>query len=353
MQQIDIYPFDPETARPELWSSFHKYRRALSVELQPDDPVLSDAETEIEMRRNDPLHDCSRWLALSEGEVIGFAGVFFRKPGTPGAAEHAPFLFAGASVRSEARRRGVGSLLLGDVHALMHKLDKSVLTLSTETESGHAFMAKIGAVAKLTTVSSRANFTEIDWPLLLEWEDRAKSCGLQWERYAGRVPRETLLALLPEFTALFADMPLGGLQIAPVKWEIEAYDEWYRTIDRVGGAHHLIGLRAPDGSVAGLTEATWDSRTPGQVHQGLTAVARRWRGCGLAKALKGALLRQVRESHPEIRFMRTGNGETNAAMRSINARAGFKPHRRFVEYQITRDELDHWREGRAKIELRR
>ena len=80
------------------------------------------------------------------------------------------------------------------------------------------------------------------------------------------------------------------------------------------------------------------------VYQLLTAVARPWRSRGLAKALKGALLRQVHESHPEARIMRTGNGETNAAMRLINAHAGFMPHRRFVEYQITREKLDHWRE---------
>ncbi|MBJ7532744.1 hypothetical protein JDN40_01225 [Rhodomicrobium vannielii ATCC 17100] len=185
--------------------------------------MLSDVETEIEMRRDASLDDCLRWLAFSAGEVVGFASVFFRKPGTADAAEH-------------------------------------------------------------------------------------------------------------------------GLQIAPVKWEIEVYDEWYRTLDRVDDAHHLIVLPAPDGSVAGLTEATCDSRTPGEIHQGLTAVARSWRARGLTKALKGALLRQVHESHPETRIARTGNGETNAAMRSINARAGFKPHRRFVEYQITREKLDHWRE---------
>ena len=347
MPLIEIRAFDPHTASSELWHSFHDCRCAISAELDPDEPLLSDAETEIEMRRIHLLHDCSRWLALSESEVIGFASAGFRRPGSPDAAEHAPFLFAGGEVRAEARRRGAGSLLLGEIHSLMHTLDKSVLTLATHTESGYAFLAKVGATAKLTTVSSRAELLELDWPLLRQWEESANTCGLEWERYAGRAPRDALLALLPEFTALFADVPLGELQIAPVKWEIEGYDELYRTLDRVGGAHHLIVLRAPDGSAAGLTEAMWDSRTPSVVYQLLTAVARPWRSRGLAKALKGALLRQVHESHPEAQFMRTGNGETNAAMRSINARAGFMPHRRFVEYQITRERLDLWREGQG------
>ena len=344
MPLIEIRAFDPHAADPELWRSFHECRRALSAELDPDDPVVSDAETEIEMRRAHPLYDRSRWLALSGGEVIGFGGVSFRKPETPDAADHAPFLFGGGEVRSEARRRGAGSLLLGEIHSLMHALDKKVLTLGAHAECGHAFLAKIGATPKLTTMSSRADLSEVDWPLLRQWEERAGSYGLRWERYAGRVPRETLLALLPEYTALFADMPLGDLQMAPIKSEIEGFDEWYRTLDRVGGEHHLILLRAPDESVAGLTEAARDSRTPTMVYQMLTGVARPWRSRGLAKALKGALLRHVRESHPEARILRTGNGESNAAMRSITARAGFKLHRRYIEYQVSREKLDHWRE---------
>jgi GNAT superfamily N-acetyltransferase len=59
------------------------------------------------------------------------------------------------------------------------------------------------------------------------------------------------------------------------------YDLWYETLDRVGGAHHLVLLRALDGSVAGLSEAGWDIRTPSIVRQQLTAVARPWRGHGV------------------------------------------------------------------------
>ena len=57
---------------------------------------------------------------------------------------------------------------------------------------------------------------------------------------------------------------------------------------------------------------------------------------GLARAMKAALLRQVRESHPEAELMGAGNGEMNAAMRSIDARAGFKPHRDLVDTRPAR-----------------
>ena len=111
---------------------------------------------------------------------------------------------------------------------------------------------------------------------------------------------------------------MGGLEIGPVHFEIEGYDQWYETAARTGSAHHLVMLLAPGGSVAGMTEAMWDARTPAAVYQQLTAVARGWRGRGLAKALKAAMLRQVRESHPEAEYMCTSNGEENAVMRGIN-----------------------------------
>ena len=88
------------------------------------------------------------------------------------------------------------------------------------------------------------------------------------------MPRDVLVALLPVFTELFTDVPLGGLETAPIRWEINGYDLWYETLGRVGGAHHLVLLRAPDHTVAGLSEAGWDARAPSIVQQ-LTAVAPR------------------------------------------------------------------------------
>jgi hypothetical protein len=144
----------------------------------------------------------------------------------------------------------------------MHALDKTVLTMSSQTAPGHAFIKHVGAVEKHCAVEQRAIFADLDWPTLRLWEDGAMAQGLVWERYAGRVPRDVLVELLPVFTELFADVPLGELETGPNRWEINGYDLWYETLERVGGAHHLVLLRAPDGRVAGRSEAGWDIRAP-------------------------------------------------------------------------------------------
>jgi GNAT superfamily N-acetyltransferase len=202
-------------------------------------------------------------------------------------------------------------LLLREVHQLMHALDKTVLTMSAQTEPGHAFIKHVGAVEKHCTVEQRATFADLDWSRLRQWEDGATAQGLVWERYAGRVPRDVLVALLPVFTELFADVPLGGLETGPIRSEMNGYDLWYETLERIGGAHHLVLLRAPDGSIAGLSEAGWDIRAPSIVRQQLTAVARPWRGRGVGRALKAAMLRQVHETHPEATVIGTNNAEVS------------------------------------------
>jgi GNAT superfamily N-acetyltransferase len=222
----------------------------------------------------------------------------------------------------------------------MHAQDKTVLTLSAHADTGHAFLGHFGAVAKQSMVESRAALAELDWPNLRSWEDGVQDLGLVWECYDGRVPREVLVSLLPTFTALISDMPTGSLEIPPIRYEIEGYDQWYEALDRTGGAHHLIMLREPNGAVAAMSEAAWDSRAPQTAYQQLTAVSRSWRGRGLARAVKAATLRQIRAFHRDVKEMRTSNEENNAAILAINQRVGFRRYRRFVTYQVTRAELD-------------
>jgi RimJ/RimL family protein N-acetyltransferase len=340
VSRFQIIPFDADAASRETWTAFHAFRRAIAAELDPDDPVVSDAEREYEIRRANPLWDSKRWLAIDGPDVVGSVGAGFRRLGTPNAEEHAPFLSGWGSVLATARRRGAGTLLLRQIHALMHAMDKSVLTLSAETDAGHAFLTHVGAAAKNSTVDCRVRFNDLDWRRLRAWESVAGDLGLVWECYAGRVPRDVLLPLLPTFSALASDVPQGSLEMPPIRVEIEAFDEWYECLDRTEGTHHLVLLREQDGTVVGFSEARWDNRTPKAAYQLLTAIARTWRGRGLARAVKAAMLRQVRAFHPGAEEMRTSNDEVNAAILSINMRLGFNVQRRHVDYQITRAELD-------------
>lgn len=337
---LSIAPFDPLTADPHAWSAFHAFRRTVAAELDPDDPLLDDAELEIEMRRPDPLWTSRRFVARDDAAIIGSVRLGFRQPGTENAADYAPYLGGGGTVLAPWRRLGVATRLIREVLALMRDLDKRLLTIGAHTDSGHAFLHRLGAVEKHRSIENRAYFDRLDWTALQGWDDGVAGEGLHWERHAGRVPMPVLESLLGDFTRLIADIPLGGLEHAPIRFEMAGYRRWYETMDRVGGAHHLLVLRDANGGVAGMCEASWDPRSADRAWQQLTAVSRECRGRGLAKALKAAMMRQIRQHHPDVRLMITGNAEVNAPMLSINRRVGFEVHRRHADYQVTRDTLD-------------
>jgi len=174
---IRIEPFDPHTASDELWAAFNATRRAIAVELWPDEPVLDDAETRREVQTTNPMVEFRRWVAMEGDEVAGSIRAAFRRPGTANEEDYARFLWAGGGVRASSRRRGVGTLLLREVHCLMHTLDKTVLTMTTHAASGHAFIKHVGAVEKHCTVEQRAIFADLDWPRLRQWEDGSTAQG--------------------------------------------------------------------------------------------------------------------------------------------------------------------------------
>ena len=75
-------------------------------------------------------------------------------------------------------------------------------------------------------------------------------------------------------------------------------------------------------TIVAICEAIWDARIPDRVYQTMTAVARPWRGRGLAKGVKAAMLRLIRERHPDIQFITTSNANLDASISSINKRLG-------------------------------
>ena len=340
---ITIEAFDPKSASRDLWVRFHAFRRQRATENEPDEPVTADADVEYDAKRDRPLQINYVLLAWSDGEIIGSLGMGVRRPGTADYAEHRAFVYIWGGVLTASRRHGVGTALLAGLAQFMDEQGKTIATCNARLPAGHGFLRAIGAVAKYRSVENRLAFAALDWDMLTQWHADGKrpGSGLAWEVHFGRVPMDRLAALMAPLTALAADVPLGALDLPPVRFELRGYQAWYTEMDRHGGAHLLVLLRDGD-AIAGICEASWDKRFPDRVFQQLTAVARAWRGAGLAKGLKAAMLLLVRERLPTVHMMITSNAEVNAPMLSINARLGFAVHRRDAMYQIERDVLAAW-----------
>lgn len=340
---IEIQPFDPDAATASQWAAFHIYRRIRAEEDEPGEPVQSDADFEHEARTPWRLFEHRRLLAWHDEVVVGNIGFGLRRDGTPGSADYAPFMRAWGGVCGAFRRQGVATALLRALLEFMDERDKTILTIGTHLPEGRAFLAATGATEKHREITNRLSVDDLDWDELARWEAAAVPPGssLTWEIHAGRVPMARLAEVQPRFGELLGEVPMGALNVPPMRFDLENYVSWYADMDRRGGEHFLVLLR--DGAeVVGICEAGWNAKSPDRVFQELTGVARPWRNRGLAKGLKAAMLRLVRERHPEVRTISTSNAETNAPILSINRRLGFSEYRTHASYQLGREALRAW-----------
>lgn len=332
--------FDPFAASTDDWSRLHAYRRLRQEEDNPGELVLPDADFETELRAERPLYEHQRHLAWRDGRIVGNLILSFRRAGSPGHADFAPFVDAAGGVPRVLRRQGIARALLGTLHGFMQERGMHTATMRVHVPDGHAAMAAIGAACNYRSVENRLPLTSLDWDMLARWRARAdaRAQELTWEIHAGRVPLQRLATLMAPFSTLINEQPLGTLEVPRLRYELPGYVTWYADMDRRGGEHFLVLLCRGEELVA-MCDASWDARFPDRIYQQLTAVAAPWRGQGLAQAVKAAMLQLVRKRHPEARFMVTTNAQANVPMLSINQRLGFAAHREDGTYQIERAAL--------------
>jgi GNAT superfamily N-acetyltransferase len=91
-------------------------------------------------------------------------------------------------------------------------------------------------------------------------------------------------------------------------------------------------LAIVDGELAGLTMIRVD-RPSGRAQNNLCGVRRPFRGSGLAVLLKSHSLRRAADLGATIAF--TDNDETNAPMLAVNAKLGYRPYARRLEWERT------------------
>ncbi|MEJ8858273.1 GNAT family N-acetyltransferase [Variovorax robiniae] len=349
--KVELRLFEPLQASPSQWQALHAFRRLRSQQDLPGEPVMSDADFESELRVVRPLVETQRLLAIHNGEIAGIMVLNFRRHGSPDCEDYADHVDVAGGVMQDLRRRGIGRALLAGLADLMALRGKHTATAKAHLPDTHAWMARIGATCKLRMFETRSPFDALDWEMLARWAGSATH-GLRWEMHCGRVPLQTLAPLMAPFTELINDQPLDDLDIPRIRYELKDYESWYADLDRRGGDHFLVLLRDGEQRVAAMCDATWDARFPDRMYQQLTAVARPWRGHGLAKAVKARMLELVRASHPEVRTVLTNNAVVNAAMLSINERLGFSVHKEDRTYQIDlptlRAYLARWPSGNAR-----
>ncbi len=115
----------------------------------------------------------------------------------------------------------------------------------------------------------------------------------------------------------------------------------------IGGTWITAVTTEADGDISGMTEMTHQPDRKTFIQQGLTGVKEKYRGRGLGKWLKAAMLLRVRKEFPQVKVISTGNATMNEAMLSINRRLGFRRHKEVEAFQISLETVEQYLENRG------
>jgi GNAT superfamily N-acetyltransferase len=328
MLSIQIKSFDPNAATAFEWQAFHVYRTARHVDDAIDEPLEVDGEFELSLKTAWPLSQTVWWLAWQGNYIIGSVQVTVRRAGTEDYAMHAPYADAWIGVLSTYQRQGLGRRLYAVLLEFMRAHAKTVLSMNARTPAGSEFLEAMGLRQTFLKMKNRLALDAVDWPAMAEWRTAAQASDstLRWEIHAGRVPFERWETLIEPLSALLNQAPLDTLIAPEFRYEMPQIKAWYAQLDRTGGQHYMVLLKAGDADDAplvGVSNGEWDARTPQWVGQYLTGVVADRRGQGLAKAVKASLLELVRAEQTQVRWVGTYNAKANTPMLAINRRMGY------------------------------
>ncbi len=266
----------------------------------------NESAATIELLRAEESPDRLMLLAESGSQVLG-SGVADRSHITGG--------FVAPRVLPDHRRRGVGSALLRVL--LDHLIDRGFGSVGAhvEDDASHAFAVKHGFQEVDRQVEQVRTLTP-DEPAAQPYE------AVEFWTVAQRPE------LLQRSFALaqqgYADMVLKtGPAVVPI-------DEWLREEATLPAGTFVALEHGIIVGYAGLLAWTDD---PTRAENGLTVVDRRWRGRGLATALKRRQLAWAAANG--IREVVTWTQEGNEAMQRVNVRLGYTP--RSISRTMRRD----------------
>jgi RimJ/RimL family protein N-acetyltransferase len=161
----------------------------------------------------------------------------------------------------------------------------------------------------------------------------------RFESHVGRMCSDVLRQIGPVLAELIDEAPWNSLERARASVDPARLDEWLARLNAAGDAHHLILLRLTDGSIAGITDATWRAGMPEWAWHGFTGVRSVKRGGGIAKALKAVILSEMKRAHPSIQKAFSSYAVNNRAMHAVNTSLGFKAKQPHWTYQIRKEEF--------------
>jgi len=242
------------------------------------------------------------------------------------------------SILPENRRQGLGRQLLQLIAGAAQKDHRRLLMTSTvdRIPAGMAFMTRIQAKKGLEAHTNQLKISDLRTDLVEDWLAKSQKNLAEFELgfWDGAYPEEELEAI-SDLIDLTNQQPLGELDIEDMHMTSEQLRQMENNIFARGNQRWTYFIRnRVTGKFAGYTETIWNPNRPEILRQDMTGVFPEYRNKGLGRWLKAAMLEKVINDRPQVKYIRTGNADSNAAMLRINTQMGFKPYMADTLWQV-------------------
>lgn len=336
---VKILNFDVFTAPEELWKAYFDHADAIQVEIDPENPPLPREKRKALIRSAFSIPYVNKYIYLAltgDGEAAGLISVSAENAKSPSYGTNKHMGNMSLSVLRGHRRKGLGTKLIEYLTAELAAAEPAVKEFLSPVilDSGRGFFDRSGGTVSLQQSENRLYLKDVDWAAVEAWAaEGARRNPATAVIKTSIIPEEDLKNYSEVYTETMNQQPFGDIsvRITVTPAQIRLHEEHNRAD---GVENTTIYTREKDGSVSGLTETGYIKESGHKVWQMLTGVRAGARGRGLGKTLKALMLLHIRQAYPGVKYIATGNADSNAPMVAINNKLGFKKHLPVFLYKL-------------------